>query len=255
MIAAGFGDMLAKYVALADWALAAAITDEPYSAEIAQRMRRAVVDCAAHAQEIGEHSAPGIETLMAGLLESGRCMVECGHSRPASGSEHLPSHFWEMRLRQERRPPILHGARVAIGTLLAAQRYEAIRGLAQQDVVARLARARPPDREAERMRIQAAFGPAADRIVAEYTPFIDRMVQSLYVWRKRIVDRWADVQRIAGGVPLPEELAELLKHARAPTTPQEIGLEGDDLQQALRYSHYVRNRFTVNTLGQMLGLW
>jgi len=255
LVAAGFGDMLAKYVALADWELAAAIIDEPYSADIAQRTRRALLGCVAHAKEIGQGSAAGIENLMAGLLESGRCMVEFGNSRPASGSEHLPSHFWEMRLMQEGRPPILHGARVGIGTVLAAQRYEAIRSLTQQDVVTRLTQARPPDREAEIERIQTAFGPTADRIVAEYAPFLELMQQSFDAWRQRILDCWADVQRIAASVPRPDELVDLLRQAGAPSTPQEIGLEQDDVQHALHFAHYVRNRFTVNTVGQMLGLW
>jgi glycerol-1-phosphate dehydrogenase [NAD(P)+] len=255
MIAAGFADVLAKYIALADWELAAAIVDEPYSAHIAQRMRRALLDCAACAQEIGQRSAAGIEKLMAGLLESGRCMVDVGNSRPASGSEHLSSHFWEMRLRQQRRPPILHGARVGIGALLAAQRYEALRGLTQQDAVARLTQARPPDREAELARVQAAFGPTADWVAAEYAPFLERMIQGFDLWRQRIADDWADVLRIAASVPPREELAELLRQARAPSTPQEIGLKSEDVRQALHFSHYVRDRFTVNTVGQMLGLW
>jgi len=255
LIAAGFGDMLAKYVALADWELAAALMDEPYDADIAQRMRHALKSCVAFAQEIGQGSSHGIEKLMAGLLESGRCMVESGNSRPASGSEHLPSHYWEMRLLQERRPSTLHGARVGIGTILAAQRYEAIKGLTQQDVVTRLAQARPPDRETEIACIRDAFGPTANRIVAEYEPFLERMRQSFDVWRQRIVDCWADVQRIAASVPPPEELADLMRQAGAPSTPQEIGLGQDDVQQALRVSHYLRNRFTVNTVGQMLDLW
>ena len=156
---------------------------------------------------------------------------------------------------QERRPPILHGARVGIGTVLAAQRYEAIRSLTQQDVVTRLAQARPPDREAEITRIQTVFGPTAERIAAEYEPFLELMLQSFDVWRQRIVDCWANVRRIAASVPPPEELADLLRQAGAPSIPQEIGLEEDDVQQALHFSYYVRNRFTVNSVGQMLGLW
>jgi len=160
-----------------------------------------------------------------------------------------------MRLLQERRPPILHGARVAIGTLLAARRYEVLRSLTRQEVVTRLTLARPPDREAEISRIRAAFGPAAGWVVAEYEPFLERMEESFDLWRQRILDGWADVRRIAASVPPPEELADLLRQAGAPSTPQDVGLEEDDVQQALRFSHYLRNRFTVNTVGQMLGLW
>ena len=160
-----------------------------------------------------------------------------------------------MRQIQEHRPPTLHGARVGIGTVLAAQRYEAIRRLAQQDVATRLARARPPDREAEITRIQTVFGPTADRIVAEYEPFLELMQQRFDTWRQRIVDCWADVQRIAASVPPPERLADLLRQAGGPSTPREIRLGKDDVQQALHSSHYLRNRFTVNTVGRMLGLW
>jgi glycerol dehydrogenase-like iron-containing ADH family enzyme len=56
-------------------------------------------------------------------------------------------------------------------------------------------------------------------------------------------------------VPPQEELADLLRQAGAPCRPQEIGLKEDDVLQALQFAHYVRDRFTVNTVGQMLGLW
>ena len=156
---------------------------------------------------------------------------------------------------QEGRPPILHGARVGIGTVLAAQRYQAIRSLTQQDVVTRLMQARPPDRETEITRIRTMFGPTADRIIAQYGPFLELMQRDFDVWRQRIVSFWADVRRIAASVPPSEELADLLRQAGGPSTPQEIGLEPDDVRQALHLAHYVRNRFTVNTVGQMLGLW
>ena len=81
------------------------------------------------------------------------------------------------------------------------------------------------------------------------------MGQNFDIWRQRIVDCWADVQRISANVPPPEKLVDLLRQAGCPSTPQEIGLAQDDVQQALHFAHYVRNRFTVNTVGQMLGLW
>lgn len=255
LIAAGFGDMVGKYIALADWRLAATLIDEPYSIDIAGRARRALLDCVAHVREIGHASADGITRLTAGLLESGQCMAELGKSRPASGSEHLLSHFWEMKRLQERHTRMLHGAKVGIGTVLAAQRYEVVRSLTQQDVATRLMNASPPDREVELGRIQATFGPTAGLIFAEYEPFLAMLEKDFDMLRQRIKDRWGDIQAIAASVPSAREITDLLVRVGAPSTPKAAGLEEDEVQQALEFSYYVRNRFTVNTVGQVLGVW
>lgn len=255
LIAAGFGDMVGKYIALADWRLAATLIDEPYSIDIARRARRALLDCVAHVKEIGRASAAGITRLMAGLLESGQCMAELGKSRPASGSEHLLSHFWEMQRLRERHSRMLHGAKVGVGTVLAAQRYEVVRSLTQQDVATRLTNASPPDREVELARIQTTFGPTAGLIIAEYEPFLAMLEKGFDTLRQRIGDSWVDIQAIAANVPSAQEIADLLVQVGAPSTPQAVGLRKNEVLQALEFSHYVRNRFTVNTIGQVLGVW
>ena len=40
MTAAGFGDMLAKYTALADWKLAHLLVDEPYDSELVESIEK-----------------------------------------------------------------------------------------------------------------------------------------------------------------------------------------------------------------------
>jgi len=86
MIAAGFGDMLGKYTALADWKLASLIWDEPYRPQIAVRMRSALDACVQNVDKIGQAQPAGIAALMDGLVESGLCMLLNGNSRPASGA-------------------------------------------------------------------------------------------------------------------------------------------------------------------------
>jgi glycerol-1-phosphate dehydrogenase [NAD(P)+] len=139
MIGAGFGDMIGKFTSLADWKLGALLLDERYDAQIARRMQQALHACVSRCEDIGRASPLGIRALMRALFESLLCMAEYGGSRPASGAEHLLSHFWEMRLRRDGMPAILHGARVGVGTVLAAERWDAIGSLTQREVVARLA--------------------------------------------------------------------------------------------------------------------
>ena len=71
---------------------------------------------------------------MEGLIESGYCMLDFGSSRNASGTEHHYSHYWEMQLLQEGRPPILHGAKVGVATILVAQMYDQIKRLSREQV-------------------------------------------------------------------------------------------------------------------------
>ena len=175
MVAAGFGDMLGKYTSLADWQLGHLLVGEPYDPEIAQRARRALLSCVENAEEIGQVSKTGITRLMEGLLESGLCMAEVGSSRPASGAEHLLSHFWEMKRMQEHRPAVLHGTKVGVGTVLAARRYEAIRSLTQGDVIDRLSTTSLLDRDDEIARIRTAYGSIADRIIADHQPFLEML--------------------------------------------------------------------------------
>ena len=255
MIAAGFGDMLGKYTALADWKLAELIVDESYSESIEERARRALETCVTHSRAIGRAEPTGIEKLMHGLLESGRCMADAGMSRPASGSEHLLSHFWEMKLLQENRPAMLHGAKVGVGTVLAAKRYEIIRGLTRGEVVSRLASASLPSVEDETRRIRTAYGPLADRIITGQQPYLEMLEENFDKLRQRVLDRWPQIRTVAATVPPAKRIADLLEQAGAPSSYQALGLSDGDVEEALEFSRYIRSRFTVNTLGRVLGLW
>ena len=255
MIAAGFGDMLGKYVSLADWRLGALLLDEAYDVEIAARTERALRDCVAQVSEIGSATEAGIMTLMRGLLESGLCMMALGSSRPASGSEHLLSHFWELRLMQEGLPALLHGAKVGVGTVLAAQRYAAIRSLSRQEAVDRVAAASQPSQEEEIARMRRTYGTVAERIIANHLPFLERMEANAPTVRRRTGERWAEVQAIAASVPPPHVIVDLLQRVGAPSDPGALGLSRDHVQQGLGSSRYLRARFTVDTLGRLMGLW
>jgi len=252
MIAAGFGDVLGKYISLADWQLGHLLLGERYDARVAGRLQRALLSCVENAEAIGRGSRGGIAVLMEGLFESGLCMAEFGSSRPASGAEHIFSHFWEMKRTQERRPAILHGIKVGFGTVLAARRYEAIRSIGQKEAISRLSSASRPDMEDDIARIRTAYGPVADRIIADHRPFLENLEANFCALKRKIGDYWPEIQDIAATVPPPVRIVQLLE---SQTRLQAIDLDDRDVEQALQSSHYLRGRFTVSTLGRVLGLW
>ncbi len=254
MIAAGFGDMIGKYTALADWKLGNLLWDETYSEPIAQRVRLAVERCTEHAAEIGSASPEGVRRIMEGLVESGLCMVEFGRSQPASGSEHHLSHCWEMRLLREGRPAILHGAKVGLGTVLVAQRYERIRQLSRQEVERRLS-ARPlPDRTQEIERITAGYGPLAPQVIAEQAPFLNLTEEAFAALKERVIANWEAVREIAATVPPAAQIVDWLQRAGGPTDATGLGLDEEYVTWGLQYAHYLRNNFTALKLCWLLGI-
>jgi glycerol-1-phosphate dehydrogenase [NAD(P)+] len=254
LIASGFGDMIGKYTSLADWRLGHLLWDEPYDALIEQRVRLAVQKCVNYAQEIGVDSQRGVSELMNGLVESGFCMLESGDSRPASGSEHHFSHFWEMKLLQEKRPAILHGEKVGVASSLVATLFAEIRELTRQQVAKLLDTAVMPDRESEIQLIRSGYGPIAEQVIAAQTPFLNMSQNDFDSLKRKVIDRWPEIQEIAGAVPSSQTITGLLHTAGAPVDIKALGLDAHDVALAAKYAHYSRNRFTVMKLYKLLGI-
>lgn len=252
MIAAGFGDLLGKFTSLADWRLGHLIWGEGFSDAIAERAQKALDDCLAHVDQIASASAPGIQCLMEALIESGLCIAEFKSSEPASGSEHHLSHFWEMKLLRENRPPLLHGAKVGVASILVSSIYQTLRGLTRDQAAARLSTAQKPDREAIIRSIREGYSTIAEMVLADHSAFLDRYVRDFDQLTQRIVDHWTDIQDIAAKVPPPQELADRLHLLDGPVTPRSLGLTEQDTSFALRYAHCLRNRFTALKLGHLL---
>lgn len=254
MTAAGFGDMLAKFSSVADFRLGHLIWGEPFDETIAQRMTDAVRMCTDHVGAIGRHTAAGLRVLMDALIESGQCMVDYGGSRPASGIEHHYSHYWEMKLMQEGRPPILHGAKTGAATVMAGVVWERIRSLTRADVSDLLEASTLPDREADIATMRQVFGPLFEEVIASQKEFLSLSPKRYDQLKERILDSWDGVQEIAATVPSASELAGWMRAAGGHTNVGELGLSDEDVHLGEQYSHFLRDRFTVRKLLRVLGL-
>ena len=255
MIAAGFGDMLGKYTALADWQIAHLLTGEAFHPEIAKRMGDALNTCVENIQGICGGTPLGITRLMDGLVESGVCMQLNGNSRPASGAEHHLAHYWEMMLLRQGRPAILHGAKVGVGTVLIAGRYEQLRALSQAEVDQRLQEAKLPEWEGDQAEIQRGYGAIAARIADEQRRYRETALADFGSLKSKISQHWEEIRQIARGVPSAQQMVALLAQVGAPSKVSDIGLLPEDEADALRYAHYSRSQFTSTRLGHILGLW
>lgn len=128
LIKSGFGDMLGKRTALPDWILARHIAGAYYCPLIADIVDKTSQDCLNCLDGIAARDQEAIRTLIDALALTGVNMALCSDTRPASGSEHIFSHYLVESAIDQGRPAPSHGTTVAFGTLISALLYEYLLG-------------------------------------------------------------------------------------------------------------------------------
>jgi glycerol-1-phosphate dehydrogenase [NAD(P)+] len=254
LTASGYGDMLAKFTAMADWQMAHLLIDESCDPAVLAQVALATQDCADHAAAIQVRKPDGIAALMNGLLVSGECMVKTRNSRPAAGAEHSLAHFWEINHARLGLPESLHGVKTGAASVLIARLYDRLRGLSRAEAAQRLARFRLPGILEETARVQSAFGDLADMLLAGNPSFLGPLRQKIGQVSRRLIDHWDEVQAIAAQVPDAQRMSELLKLGGASDDLEQIHVSPEEVAQSLRCAMYIRDRLTILELSLMLGL-
>jgi glycerol-1-phosphate dehydrogenase [NAD(P)+] len=253
MIAAGFGDLIGKYLSIADWKLGNIIRDEPFDDDIYQRLYRSVKGCVESIPEIRNLTKEGIKLLMESLIESGFCMLDFGNTSPASGAEHHISHFWEMKLLEENRPAVLHGAKVGVASIITAGWYEKINKITNRQITELISKTGLPDPDITKEKIRLVFGLNSEEILKEQSWFLQMRPSDFQRIKQRITQKWGEIVDIASRVPAPLQLSKWLNELEAPTHANELGLNDAEIKQALEYSHFLRDRFTINKFRKIFG--
>lgn len=255
MNAWGYGDLLAKVVAGADWMLADAAGAEaiiPAAWELVQHPLRSWIGSpdAVAASEVG-----ALSHLVHGLLMSGLAMQATLSSRPASGAEHQFSHLWDMQHHTFNGATPSHGFKVGIGVLasLALQEYLLTLDLKTLDIESAV-RTWPSLEELE-AGIRALFDTEAlQRRAIDETrgKYVSR--DELRVELKRVQESWTELQaRVRGQVFPFTEMRDMLRRAGCPYDPAQIGISRERLRLSYQQCCFLRRRFTILDLVFRLG--
>jgi len=258
MVASGYADLIAKIPAGADWILADAVGREvlhPAAWKFVQEPLRAAL-----ANPSGAASGDVAETekLCSGLVMSGFAMQAMGSSRPASGTEHQVSHYWDMEDLSFGGRPVSHGFKVGIGTLASTRTLELLleQDWAHLDVEAVVAQWWPSFDDVK-ATFPSLFGdrPAhirrAELEYAKKFPSRDTLRAELAALQAK----WPELSARIRAQLLPfEEVRANLKKAGAPVEPEEIGVTRARFRETLRGVPYMRSRYFGLDLVLELGL-
>lgn len=123
MLLSGIGDMFGKYIGILDWELARDYNGDYYCEEIANDVINATDMCLKSGYNLKSRDPKVIAEIMKGFIITGLGMAFTGNSRPASGSEHIIAHAWELKSVENGEKPNLHGIEVCQATRLVAEMY------------------------------------------------------------------------------------------------------------------------------------
>ena len=243
LILSGIGDVLGKFIALAEWRIAHAITGEAFCQPIYDMMHDALLQVWDNCLAAREGEREAVAAVMQGLLLSGIAMQLFGSSRPASGAEHHISHLID--LRPEGLGPVRgasHGEQVGVGTILASREYHRI--AAMEDIADRILPFEPVDQNWLRSYFGQELYPAT---AVENEKDALRAASPL-----AILMAWPEIQEIVAEIPTAEELSGRLVQMGAKTTLTDIGVPEEKLSEILDAAPYCRNRLTLMRLRRMI---
>lgn len=124
MLLAGIGDMFGKYTGILDWELARDYNNDYFCQNIANDVMDATNLCLENGYNLKDRDAKCIGNIMQGFMVTGLGMAYTGNSRPASGSEHIIAHAWELADVENGEKPELHGLEVCQATRIVAIMYK-----------------------------------------------------------------------------------------------------------------------------------
>lgn len=124
MIRAGVGDVLGKLSCLNDWKLSHIINDEYFCQQIYDMVMEEVNACKKDISLYLKRDPDCMGRLMKSLVVVGIAMAYVGNSRPASGSEHHLSHFYEIVNIMKNHDYFAHGIDVAYSTVITSHLRE-----------------------------------------------------------------------------------------------------------------------------------
>ena len=235
MLQAGYGDIIGKFSALNDWKLSHCVNGEYFCDYIYDLTYQQIQQTLLLAEGVQKRSEESVKTLMEALVIIGILMSFAGSSRPASGSEHHFSHFFEITGIITGTDYFPHGIDVAYSTVITAAIREK---LLQSPFPKNASRPTAQQREAA---IRSIYREVADGCIAlqektgNYTN--DRI--PVYLQKEQ------ELRAILSEMPTAAEIERMLSLVNL-DMKEFYALYGEEkIENAILYAKDLKDRYTV----------
>ncbi|WP_186648555.1 iron-containing alcohol dehydrogenase [Fluviispira vulneris] len=272
---AGYGDLLARFVAYGDWYLGFKLGISENYDELAFRLMDVFADPLKQiASEFAQSELSGqaIEISAAALAMAGIAMSLSGETTPLSGYEHVISHALDFLRLNSDRPLVLHGEQVALATLTSAMSFEWLleienfdlkkfRSMNEKDttqIINHFFNAAPffgkdedkinaAERKKIDLNLSAKSKPAKEIFISDYL----KKSQKWDIAKEKFSDfiqEWPAIKAHLKSLTISSHsMQALLEQARLPifpegTNPMTTALE---YRWAIRFAPFIRSRFCI----------
>lgn len=235
MIRSGYGDIIGKYSCLNDWKLSHVINGEYFCQYVHDVMFDMVLKTRPLGPKLQARDPEAIQTLMEALVGGGVAMAMVGNSRPASGSEHHLSHFFEITGIVHDEPYFMHGTDVAYSSIYTQGLRETL--LRYEEMPENT----PMSRESWEKHIREIYGSAAQGVID-----LQKKMGWYEIDRRPIYrEKWQAIREVLAQAPSTQEMLGYL---------QSIGLDIEDFEKlygkekinnALVFAKDLKDRFSV----------
>jgi glycerol-1-phosphate dehydrogenase [NAD(P)+] len=254
MLASGLGDMLAKYVSVAEWRISNLINGEYYCEKVANDMKKALFDCVKNTDKLFTRDEESVEAVFRGLVASGCAMEYAGVSRPASGVEHYISHVLDMRGIEFGSSVETHGIQCAVATLTASRLYHTLKSY-KPDIKKALSYVESFDFAAWADTLRGLLGKAAEPMIAAEAKDGKYDKEKHKERIKNIIDNWDKiVSIIEEEIPTPKEIERLLTLLKLPFDVCAIEPDKTILPTVFKATKDIRDKYVLSRLLWDLGI-
>lgn len=235
LIQSGYGDILGKFSCLNDWKLSAVVRAEYFCQTIYDMIYDMLMQVKNLGPNLLRRDPDAIGTLMEALVGVGVAMAFVGNSRPASGSEHHLSHFFEVTGLLNEEFYFMHGIDVV---------YSAVYTQRLREELLQLDHPIPHNghnRERWEQDIRAIYTDAA-RGVIELQDKLGWYEQNrLPVYEAK----WPEICKVLQEVPSSEQLEAYLNSVGLDIHSFEATYGKNKIQDAIWYAKDLKDRYSV----------
>ena len=236
MIQAGYGDIIGKFSCLNDWLLAKVVLGEYFCQFIYNETLNIAKETILLADGLKNREKTAVGKLMTALVAVGVFMAYVGNSRPASGSEHHLSHFFEIVGVLKGEEYLSHGIDVLYSAIETAKVRESLLKL---DNINNYVWAH--DSQKYQRDIQGIYGSLSNEIFALQEKQNSYKVDRVSIYKQK----WQEICEVLRQAPSTNKMIELTNN---------VGLSYEDfikfygeekISKAVDYAKDLKDRYTV----------